>query len=388
MSVGHDEYWSGARSAPTCRRRATPACTSRSSAATRSTGRRATSRASTARARRTARSSATRKARSARTPAAASATRCPACGPGCGATAARRPTPAERRLHCPRTRCRARSAGTAPMGAIQVPDAYKNLRFWRNTAVASARARGRRHARRGHARLRVGLRSSTARSYPRGAHPALEHARSTARRITSRSTAHASGALVFGAGTVQWSWGLDSHHDRGSDRARPEHAAGDGEPVRRHGRAARDASRRASWPRHASSDAHAALVDDRLSGRRRLGAQRQPVTITRHRRRTPAAASWPASRCRSTAARPGSRPTGRRAGPTAWTPATHRARSTLESRGYDDSGQPRDPRRRRVAAERSTEPRAARPARAPCSGRATRPRGRPEPPTAAPSKSA
>jgi uncharacterized protein DUF4082/Big-like domain-containing protein/N,N-dimethylformamidase beta subunit-like protein/purple acid phosphatase-like protein/all-beta uncharacterized protein/BACON domain-containing protein len=27
---------------------------------------------------------------------------------------------------------------------------------------------------------------------------------------------HASGALVFGAGTVQWSWGLDSEHDRGS----------------------------------------------------------------------------------------------------------------------------------------------------------------------------
>jgi methionine-rich copper-binding protein CopC len=29
----------------------------------------------------------------------------------------------------------------------------------------------------------------------------------------------ASGALVFGAGTVQWSWGLDSNHDRGSDPA-------------------------------------------------------------------------------------------------------------------------------------------------------------------------
>jgi len=27
----------------------------------------------------------------------------------------------------------------------------------------------------------------------------------------------ASGALVFGAGTVQWSWGLDSHHDRGGE---------------------------------------------------------------------------------------------------------------------------------------------------------------------------
>ena len=27
---------------------------------------------------------------------------------------------------------------------------------------------------------------------------------------------HNSGALVFGAGTVQWSWGLDGEHDRGS----------------------------------------------------------------------------------------------------------------------------------------------------------------------------
>ena len=27
---------------------------------------------------------------------------------------------------------------------------------------------------------------------------------------------HASGARVFGAGTIQWAWGLDSHHDRGN----------------------------------------------------------------------------------------------------------------------------------------------------------------------------
>jgi hypothetical protein len=26
---------------------------------------------------------------------------------------------------------------------------------------------------------------------------------------------HSSGAWVFGAGTVQWAWGLDSDHDRG-----------------------------------------------------------------------------------------------------------------------------------------------------------------------------
>lgn len=30
---------------------------------------------------------------------------------------------------------------------------------------------------------------------------------------------HASGALVFGGGTVQWTWGLDSNHDRGSTAA-------------------------------------------------------------------------------------------------------------------------------------------------------------------------
>lgn len=30
---------------------------------------------------------------------------------------------------------------------------------------------------------------------------------------------HGNGALVFGAGTIQWSWGLDCHHDRGDDCA-------------------------------------------------------------------------------------------------------------------------------------------------------------------------
>ena len=31
----------------------------------------------------------------------------------------------------------------------------------------------------------------------------------------------ASGALVFGAGTVQWSWGLDGNHDRGASTPDP-----------------------------------------------------------------------------------------------------------------------------------------------------------------------
>ena len=52
-----------------------------------------------------------------------------------------------------------------------------------------------------------------------------------------------SGALVFGAGTVQWAWGLDdtnAWNANGPRRhgARPRHAAGDGQPVRGHGRAA------------------------------------------------------------------------------------------------------------------------------------------------------
>ena len=52
------------------------------------------------------------------------------------------------------------------------------------------------------------------------------------------------GALVFGSGTIQWSWGLDSNHDRGNEAAQPGHAAGDGQPLRRHGRPARHPRRR------------------------------------------------------------------------------------------------------------------------------------------------
>ena len=55
---------------------------------------------------------------------------------------------------------------------------------------------------------------------------------------------HASGALVFGAGTVQWSWGLDGTHDRGASLRRSGNAAGDREPAGRHGRAARHAADR------------------------------------------------------------------------------------------------------------------------------------------------
>ena len=65
---------------------------------------------------------------------------------------------------------------------------------------------------------------------------------------------HASGAFVFGAGTVQWSWGLDS--DARSRRRAGQHrdAAGDGQPVRRHGRRSRAPCSRDCSPATASND--------------------------------------------------------------------------------------------------------------------------------------
>ena len=48
-----------------------------------------------------------------------------------------------------------------------------------------------------------------------------------------------SGALVFGAGTIQWAWGLDDNHDGPRNGRGPADAAGHGQPAGRHGRAAR-----------------------------------------------------------------------------------------------------------------------------------------------------
>lgn len=113
--------------------------------------------------------------------------------------------------------------------AIQVPQADGRMRFWRNTAV--------------------GLQSSGSTAtlpdgtlgyewdsdLDNGARPAgLFHLSTTVEDVPQLlldfgtnygpGTAthsvtlykHSSGALIFGAGTVQWSWGLDGDHDRGS----------------------------------------------------------------------------------------------------------------------------------------------------------------------------
>ncbi len=100
--------------------------------------------------------------------------------------------------------------------AISVSSAYKNLRFWRNTAVAS---------------LSSGSVTFTSGSlgyewdfqqYPE-ANPHGQIALSSqtvSGKVHKLSLYRApSGALVFGSGTVQWSWGLDNIHDNGSAAA-------------------------------------------------------------------------------------------------------------------------------------------------------------------------
>ena len=146
------------------------------------------------------------------------------------------------------------------------PPADGKLRFWRDTAVAQ-RCRPAQTATLGrrHARLRVGR-------GPRQRLPAAPawsacrrrpSAASTSCRTTAHTYAHRHGhpppdALprrqrrrrrtrwCSARGTVQWSWGLDADHDRGSSGAERLDAAGHGQPVRRHGRPAQLAADRAA----------------------------------------------------------------------------------------------------------------------------------------------
>ncbi len=209
--------------------------------------------------------------------------RCPprSASIGSGAT---RASPRSRRA--PRRRCRpGRSAtnGTATSTTDSCPP--RLMRLSQLDAQQPAEA----------ARLRIDVRQRH------------RHARADA---VSRA---ASGALVFGAGTVQWSWGLDANHDRGSTAAdvRMQQATvnlfadmGVQPATLQSGLVAATAS----------TDCAGADVDDHVpangasfgAGRRSRSAARPP---------TPAAASSRASKSRPTAARRGSR----RRGTTSWT---------------------------------------------------------------------
>jgi hypothetical protein len=112
--------------------------------------------------------------------------------------------------------------------AITVPAGMAHLRFWQNTRVADLSS--------GVATLSAGtIGYEWDEDLDNGARPAgLVHLSSTTvngvekiidygATVGANETAthsltlyrHSSGALVFATGTVQWSWGLDSTHDRG-----------------------------------------------------------------------------------------------------------------------------------------------------------------------------
>ncbi len=105
---------------------------------------------------------------------------------------------------------------------IEVPDFYKKLRFWRNSAVANLSA--------GQTAV-LGVNTlgyewdyeqpAFASSNPPGR---ITMSSKTVNGLTHKLSLyrHSSGALVFGAGTVQWSWGLDGSHSGGSTTVSPE----------------------------------------------------------------------------------------------------------------------------------------------------------------------
>ncbi len=100
--------------------------------------------------------------------------------------------------------------------AIEVPDTYKNLRFWRNTSVATLGSG--QTATLSAATLGYEWdweQAAYSDKYPKG-RITLSSTTSNGRTHKLSLYRHSSGALVFGAGTVQWSWGLDGNHDRGT----------------------------------------------------------------------------------------------------------------------------------------------------------------------------
>ena len=159
--------------------------------------------------------------------------------------------------------------------------------------------------------------------------------------------------------------------ERRRQRRRPQHAAGDGQPVRRHGRAAV----------RAPAGAGGGLAVDGHDARRRRRSTRRPrasPTAPRSRspapRPTPAAASSPASRSRPTAARPGIRATGTTSWSYTW--IAHGAPSTTIKVARDRrQRQHRDARRRRARSMSA--------ARARCGDRTIAPPATPTPATRA-----
>ena len=100
---------------------------------------------------------------------------------------------------------------TQSTGSIKVPDTYKNLRFWKNTSIASLGAGQT-------AVLPYGTLGNEwdpeqyTQTYP--AHRIILSNTVQAGFVHKMALyKHSSGSLVFSSGTMQWPWGLDDSHD-------------------------------------------------------------------------------------------------------------------------------------------------------------------------------
>ena len=165
---------------------------------------------------------------------------------------------------------------------ITVPSTYSKLRFWRNTRVASLASGTSYTLDQGTGDLGYewdvdadnGFRPPGLMDLSSTTDPTAQPFNDYGSQYGTKSTTHhltlyraASGALVFGAGTVQWSWGLDNGTGGGQRgrQCRPGDAAGHGEPVRRHGRAAHHCDSRSDCG-HAIDGCDPAHLNDHVAG--------------------------------------------------------------------------------------------------------------------------
>lgn len=101
-------------------------------------------------------------------------------------------------------------------GSIQVPSAYKNLRFWRNTSIASMGIEDVKTFPYGTLGYEWNYEQTQYAAFNPPGRIRLSNTTLNGKVHKLSMYRHSSGALVFGAGTVQWSWGLDSDHDNGN----------------------------------------------------------------------------------------------------------------------------------------------------------------------------
>jgi hypothetical protein len=99
--------------------------------------------------------------------------------------------------------------------AIQVPSTYKSHRFWRNTSIANMSSGQIIYLAPNTLGYEWNQEQYTS-FYPSG-RMKLSSTTSNGKTHNLSLYRHSSGALVFGAGTIQWSWGLDTQHYGGTN---------------------------------------------------------------------------------------------------------------------------------------------------------------------------